>query len=163
METAAAALPDDVDALKAMVLALTEQAALLENQAARNERRAAERIAISDNRAEVAEARIKAADERIATLTAIVKMLERSRYGRRSERLGGLSDEQCAFVFEEIESGVGEAVADLEAVAPGRAKRAPRPRKGFAAHLERVEQIIEPDAPEGCEGLDRAPDRRGRV
>lgn len=29
----------------------------------------------------------------------------------------GLSDEQSAFVFEEIESGVGEAVADLEAVA----------------------------------------------
>ncbi|CCV11514.1 conserved hypothetical protein [Mesorhizobium sp. STM 4661] len=54
--------------------------------------------------------------------------------------------------FEESESGVGEAVADLEAVAPDRAKRAPRPRKGFSAHLERVEQIIEP---EGYEGLDR--------
>ncbi|RWO44921.1 MAG: hypothetical protein EOS13_29405 [Mesorhizobium sp.] len=35
METAAADLPDDVDALKAMVLALTEKAALLETQAAR--------------------------------------------------------------------------------------------------------------------------------
>jgi transposase len=155
METAGAELPDDVDALKAMVLALTERAVLLEDQAARNERRTAELVKASDIRAEVAEARIKAADERIATLTAIVKMLERSRYGRRSERLGGLSDEQCAFVFEEIESGVGEAVADLEAVAPDRAKRAPRPRKGFAAHLERVEQVIEPEVPEGCEGLDR--------
>ena len=152
METAAAELPDDVDALKAMVLALTEKAELLENQAAQNEHLAAERIAISDSRAEVAEARIKAADERIATLTAIVKMLERSRYGRRSERL---NDEQCAFVFEEIESGVGEAVADLETVAPDRAKRAPRPRKGFAAHLERMEQVIEPEVPEDCEGLDR--------
>lgn len=152
METAVAELPDDVDALKAMVLALTEKTALLENQAAQDERLAAERVAISDSRAEVAEARIKAADERIATLTALVKMLERSRYGRRSERL---NDEQCAFVFEEIESGVGEAIADLEAVAPGRAKRAPRPRKGFAAHLERVEQIIEPEVPEDCEGLDR--------
>ncbi len=131
METAAAALPDDVDALKAMVLALTEKAELLENQAAQNERLAAERVAISESRAQAAEARIKAADERIATLTVIVKMLERSRYCRCSERLGvgGLSDEQCAFVFEEIESGVGEAVADLEAVAPARAKRAPRPRK----------------------------------
>lgn len=157
MDTTAAELPDDVDALKAMVLALTDQAVLLENQTARNERRASERIKAADTRAEVAEARIKAADERIATLTAIVKMLERSRYGRRSERLGigGLSDEQCAFVFEEIESGVGEAVADLEAVAPDRAKRAPRPRKGFAAHLERVEQVIEPEVPAGWEGLDR--------
>ncbi|ESX81723.1 hypothetical protein X756_31375 [Mesorhizobium sp. LSHC412B00] len=51
-ETAAADLPDDVDALKAMVLALTEKAALLDNQAARNERHTAERIAISDSRAE---------------------------------------------------------------------------------------------------------------
>lgn len=152
METAAAELPDNVDALKAMVLALTEKAVLVENQAAHNERLAAERIAISDSRAEVSEARIKAADERIATLMAIVKMLERSRYGRRSERL---SDEQYAFALEEIEIGVGEAVADLEAVAPDRAKRAPRPRKGFAAHLERVEQVIEPEVPEGYEGLDR--------
>lgn len=155
MAMAAEELPDDVHALKAIVLALAEKTTLLEDQAARNVRLAAERIKASDIRAEVAEARIKAADERIATLTAIVKMLERSRYGRRSERLGGLSDEQCAFVFEEIESGVGEAVADLEAVVPDRAKRAPRPRKGFAAHLERVEQIIEPEVPEDCEGLDR--------
>lgn len=131
MAMAAEELPDDVHALKAIVLALAEKTTLLEDQAARNVRLAAERIKASDIRAEVAEARIKAADERIATLTAIVKMLERSRYCRCSERLGvgGLSDEQCAFVFEEIESGVGEAVADLEAVAPARAKRAPRPRK----------------------------------
>jgi len=155
MAMVAEELPDDVDALKAIVLALAEKTTLLEDQAARNVRLAAERIKASDIRTEVAEARIKAADERIATLTAIVKMLERSRYGRRSERLGGLSDEQCAFVFEEIESGVGEAVADLEAVVPDRAKRAPRPRKGFAAHLERVEQVIEPEVPEDCEGLDR--------
>ncbi|CAH2409277.1 transposase [Mesorhizobium escarrei] len=157
MAMAAEELPDDVDALKAIVVALAEKAALLEDQAARNMRLTAERIEAADTRVEVIEARIKAADERIATLTAIVKMLERSRYGRRSERLGipGLTDEQCAFVFEEIESGVGEAVADLEAVAPDRAKRAPRPRKGFAAHLERVEQIIEPEVPEGYEGLDR--------
>lgn len=157
MAMAAEELPDDVDGLKAIVVALAEKAALLEDQAARNMRLTAERIEAADTRVEVIEARIKAADERIATLTAIVKMLERSRYGRRSERLGipGLTDEQCAFVFEEIESGVGEAVADLEAVAPDRAKRAPRPRKGFAAHLERVEQIIEPEVPEGYEGLDR--------
>jgi len=28
----------------------------------------------------------------------------------------------------------------------------PRPRKGFAAHLERVEVIIEPELPAGHEG-----------
>lgn len=46
---------------------------------------------------------------------------------------------------------------------PDRAKRAPRPRKGFAAHLERVEQIIEPEVPEDCEGLDRLLIGRGCV
>jgi len=29
------------------------------------------------------------------------------------------------------------------------------PRKGFAPHLERVEQIIEPEVPAGCEGLEQ--------
>jgi hypothetical protein len=54
----------------------------------------------------------KTADERIATLTAIVRMLERSRYGTRSERLRGetLSEEQHAFVFDEIETGREHAV-----------------------------------------------------
>lgn len=85
MAMAAEELPDDIDALKAIVLALAEKTTLLEDQAARNVCLAAERIKASDIRAEEAEARIKAADERIATLTAIVKMLERSRYGRRSE------------------------------------------------------------------------------
>ncbi|CCV11513.1 hypothetical protein MESS4_330062 [Mesorhizobium sp. STM 4661] len=100
MAMAAEELPDDVDALKVIVVALAEKAALLEDQAARNMRLTAERIEAADTRVEVAEARTKAADERIATLTAIVKMLERLRYGRRSERLGipGLTDEQCAFV-----------------------------------------------------------------
>ena len=33
--------------------------------------------------------------------------------------------------------------------------RAPRPRKGLAAHLVRVEVVIAPDDPAGCEGLER--------
>ena len=75
---AAAELPDDVDALKAMIVAMAEQRALLEAQT--------RHLQAANN----------TADERIATLTAIIKMLERSRYtGTRSERLRGatLSDE----------------------------------------------------------------------
>ena len=30
-----------------------------------------------------------------------------------------------------------------------------RPRKGFAAHLDRTEIVIEPETPECCEGLER--------
>jgi transposase len=139
MTKAVAELPDDVDALKAMIVAMADQRALLE---ARN------------SHLEVVN---KTADERIATLTAIVRMLERSRYGTRSERLGGatLSDEQHAFVFDEIETAMAAIEAELESTVQDKPKRAPRPRKGLAAHLERVEIVIEPDIPAGCEGLEK--------
>jgi transposase len=137
MTTAVAELPDDVDALKAMIVAMAEQKARLE---ARN------------NHLEEAN---KTADERITTLTAIVRMLERSRYGTRSERLRGatLSDEQHAFVFDEINTGMAAIEAERDSTVQEKPKRAPRPRKGFAAHLERVEVVIEPEIPAGCEGL----------
>jgi transposase len=138
MTKAVAELPDDVDALKAMIVAMADQRALLE---ARN------------SHLEVVN---KTADERIATLTAIVMMLERSRYGTRSERLRGatLSDEQHAFVFDEIKTGMAAVEAEQSGV-QDKPKRAQRPRKGLAAHLERVEIVIEPDIPAGCEGLEK--------
>ena len=84
-------------------------------------------------------------------------MLERSRYGTRSERLRGdaLGDEQHAFVFDEIKTGMAAIEAELESAAEEKPKREPRPRKGFAAHLERVEIIIEPEIPAGCEELEK--------
>jgi transposase len=139
MTKAVAELPDDVDALKAMIVAMADQRALLE---ARN------------SHLEVA---TKTADERIAALTAIVRMLERSRYGTRSERLRGetLSEEQHAFVFDEIETGMAAIEAELDSAVQDKPKRAPRSRKGFAADLERVEIVIEPEIPAGCEGLEK--------
>ncbi|WP_352991443.1 IS66 family transposase [Mesorhizobium sp. M1233] len=134
------ALPDDVDALKAMVVAMAEKAALLEER---------------NLHLELVN---KSAEERIARLTAVVKMLERSRFGSRSERLraGALSEEQYALVFDEIETGVAAIQAQMEKSAGGsKAKRAPRPRKGFAAHLERIEVVIEPETPAGCEALEK--------
>ena len=85
MTKAVAELPDDVDALKAMIVAMADQRALLE---ARN------------SHLEVA---TKTADERIATLTAIVRMLERSRYGTRygpspPRRAGRFCSDQTATV-----------------------------------------------------------------
>lgn len=123
-------LPEDVDALKAMVLAMAEKAAALETE-------------VADLKALNA-----SADERIERLTSILKALERSRFGRRSEKLGSTApdDEQRAFVFDEIEIGIGAVEAELEKRrGAGKIKRAARPRKGFADHLERVEIIIEPD------------------
>jgi transposase len=96
-------------------------------------------------------------DTRIAELTAIVKTFERMLYGTRSERLRGerLDDEQIDFVFDEIETGVAAIDAELETAAKDKPKRAPRPRKGFAPHLERIEQVIEPEVPPGCEDLEK--------
>ena len=131
MVLAAPDLPDDVAALKAMVLEV---------------------------RAEVAELKsINAtANERIARLNSIIKMLERGRFGTRSEKLkpGDLTDEQHAFVFEEVQTGLAEIAVPLEKKTKT-ASRAPRQRKGFAAHLERVEVVIEPEDPPGCEGLEK--------
>ncbi|MGY4412231.1 hypothetical protein ACVWW4_003967 [Bradyrhizobium sp. LB7.1] len=91
-------------------------------------------------------------------MAVIVKMLERTLYGTRSERLHSdtPSDEQIAFVFDEIATGVAAIEAELaKAGGQDKPKRAPRPRKELSAHLERVEIIVEPGAPPGCEGLEK--------
>lgn len=142
MKTLGLQLPDDVDALKALVCAMAEKAARVE--ALENENR--------DLKALNA-----AADERIARLTSILKALERNRFGKRSEKLGaGAAAEQQAFVFEEIETGIAEIKAGLDkAGGAGRQKRASRPRKTFASHLERVEVVIEPDVPPEHQGKEK--------
>lgn len=72
-------LPDDVDALKAMIIAMDAQRTQVETRNAELEQRNTH-----------LEAATKTADERIARLTATIKVLERSRFGRRSERLGAV-------------------------------------------------------------------------
>jgi len=141
-----AELPDDIDTFKAMVLDTVEQRATME---AENSRIASEIAALKLINT--------SSDARIAELTAIVKTFERMLYGTRSERLRGerLDDEQIDFVFDEIETGVAAIDAELETGAKDKPKRAPRPRKGFAPHLERIEQVIEPEVPPGCEDLEK--------
>lgn len=93
-----------------------------------------------------------AAEERISELTAILKAFDRARFGRRSEKLGAMSaddEAQQAFVFEEIEIGIAALQAQVGKGRSADEKRAPRPRKDFAPHLERIEVVIEPeDLPE---------------
>lgn len=128
-------LPDDVDALKAMVMAMAAKAA---------------RADVLEDEVADLKARNADADEQIAKLKLILKAFNRYRYGRRSEKQGKTIeadlDEQGAFVFEEIDTGI----AAIEALVskgrnPAAAKHAPRPRKGFPPHLERVHVVIEPD------------------
>lgn len=138
-------LTDDVDALKAMVLALVRE------QAAKEVRLKAAKAEIT--RLEAVE---KSANERIANLTSILKVLQRTQHGTRSERLRlGVNDEQVSFAFEEVETGLSAIQSELDHAAKDKPKRAPRPRKGFAAHLERIEEVVEPEIPAGCEGLEK--------
>jgi transposase len=147
MTTPVTELPTTLAEAHALIVALAEERAAIEAENSRIAAANTDLTAIS-----------KAADARIVELTAIVKMLERTLYGTRSERLRSdkLSTEQIAFVFEEIETGVSAVEAEL-AKAGGKdmPKRVPRPRKEFGAHLERVEIVIEPEVPAGCEGLEK--------
>lgn len=117
-----AELPDDVDSLKAMVLAIAAEAAEREDIAAEKARLATENANLTQLN--------QVADERIATLTAIVNILERARFGTRSERLrmDVLTEEQHAIVFHEIETGVAALEAELERAS----KDKPSARRGRA-------------------------------
>ncbi|MDE3801387.1 IS66 family transposase [Sinorhizobium meliloti] len=138
-------LPDDVDALKAMVLALAREQAAKEV-----------RLKVAEAEITRLEAVEKSANERIANLTLIMKVLQRTQNGKRSERLRlGVNDEQVSFAFEEVETGLSAIRSELDRAAKDKPKRTPRPRKGFAAHLERIEEVIEPEIPAGCEGLSK--------
>jgi transposase len=135
-------LPDDVDALKAMISAMAEE-------------RAANEARLVAAQAEITrlEAIEKSANERIANLTSILKVLQRTQHGTRSERLRlAVNDEQVSFAFEEIETGLSAIQSELDRASGDKPKRAPRPRKGFAAHLERIEEVVEPDIPAECAG-----------
>jgi transposase len=140
VEAMTPALPDDVDTLKAMLVSVTSQKVGLEAEAADLEADKALlkaeviRLATINERAEA----------RIAALHAIIKQLERARFGRSSEKLDA---DQQDFAFEEVETGLGAVAAELEAAKPiGERQRAARPRKAFPAHLERVEIVIEPES-----------------
>ncbi|EYR84206.1 transposase [Shinella sp. DD12] len=138
-------LPDDVDALKAMISAMAEE-------------RAANEARLVAAQAEITrlEAVEKSANERIANLTSILKVLQRTQHGTRSERLRlAVNDEQVSFAFEEIETGLSAIQSELDRASGDKPKRAPRPRKGFAAHLERIEEVIEPDIPADYAGLEK--------
>jgi len=125
MTIGAAVLPDDVETLKTMVLAARAETAALAAEAAK-----------------LQAAKVDA-EARIDRLHALLKTLERARYGRRAETL---DPDQHEFTFEEIQTGLGAIEAKLDTVAKAPQPRAPRPRKKLPAHLERVEVVIEPEA-----------------
>jgi transposase len=126
--------PEDVDALKAALLAERSEAARLE--------------------AELAVAKAKASDDQalIAHQRLQIEKLTRQLYGHRSERTGRLLD-QIELAFEEMESSASEdeiaaeqVVANATNVA-GFSRKRPA-RQPFPEHLPR-ERVVEP-GPAAC-------------
>lgn len=54
-----------------------------------------------------------------------------------------------------METGLAAIDSELGQVGKERPKREVRPRKGFAAHIERIEEVIEPEIPDDCQGLEK--------
>lgn len=155
MARAEADLPDDVDALKALLLSVRADVAAASAERdvamAQLEAVAAERDAVA---AEVAIARAQASDDQatIAHLKLQIAKLKREQYGQSSERSARLID-QLELQLEEIEASASEddllaemaAAKTTEVAAFTRRKPA---RKPFPAHLPR-ERILHP-TPTSC-------------
>lgn len=135
MATATSALPDDIDALKAMVSSM--------------------RVELT-----AAEARASAADALVAHLKQQIALLRRDKYGASAERSQRLAD-QLELRLEELEADAGEdeVVAEQATLATDRVASFERKallsevegrsaRKPFPAHLPR-ERIVVP-APCAC-------------
>jgi len=115
-------LPDDPAALKAMIAEMRRSNSSLE--------------------AEVAALKVAGADAqaRIERLHLLLKTIQRATYGRSSEKL---DDSQYAFAFEEVQTGLGAIEAGLDKLQATPARKSGG-RRPLPAHLERVEEIIEP-------------------
>ena len=152
MDTALDNLPDDPETLKAMLAELlSANINLQSSQAALEAKVTALHAANTDMQSvqtalEAQVAALHAANvdrqTRIERLQLLLRTIQRATYGKSSEKL---DDSQYAFAFEEVQTALGEIEAQLERLEP----KQPRPSSGrrpLPAHLERVEEIIEPEA-----------------
>jgi transposase len=121
MNTAAEALPDDVAALRAL---------LLEAWAERDAERAEK-------------ARLAGQNDRLRHL---IRQLQRMQFGKRSEKL---DPDQLNLGLEDLEQALAAEEADQEKADPAlRRSRAEKRRAGRSSlpdHLPRIEVVIEPD------------------
>ncbi|MGH6949459.1 MAG: IS66 family transposase zinc-finger binding domain-containing protein [Vitreimonas sp.] len=129
MTTTADALPDDIGALRALILA----------------ERAAHAVAMLD-RAQLVE-RNAILERLTAKLEHIVAELKRAQFGRRSERI---TDNQLALALDELETAVAKVNAEAEKADPERKVAATRKRRTSRDekldHLPHEEVVIEPES-----------------
>jgi transposase len=144
-------LPDDVDQLKALALDALARAKLSETDA---EALRSHTLSLT---AKVEDLTLTnaAAKAEIDRLTSIIMTLRRDRFGKRSEKLGADAAEQQSFVFEEIETGLAAIDARLAAKAAPKPRKTPKDKPRFPSHLERVEEILEPEVPKEFQGKER--------
>jgi hypothetical protein len=122
-------LPDDIGALKALVLHWTEQAA-------------AKDAALVEKDAELA--RVQDANAR---LWETLRQLRRAQFGRKSEKL---DPDQLNLAMEETEQAIAEA-SSTEETSNATLKASPRKTRSvnrgkLASHLPRKEIVIEPES-----------------
>ena len=136
-------LPDDVQTLKTMVLAIRSETEAVQTE---NSKLAAEHARL-DQEHTVLAAEVDRLTEQNERLDHIITVLRRAQFGRKSERI---STEQMALALEDVETSFGaeDAVAEKnneiarrEGVNNRRANRGHLP-----PHLPREEVVIEPEA-----------------
>ena len=136
-------LPDDVETLKAMVLAIRAETEVVQTE---NTKLAAEHARL-DQEHTVLAAEVDRLTEQNERLDHIIAVLRRAQFGRKSERI---STEQMALALEDVETSFGaeDAAAEKnneivrrEGVNNRRANRGHLP-----PHLPREEVVIEPEA-----------------
>jgi len=151
-------LPDDVDQLKALALDALARADLSETQVRANKTDAdalrSQTLSLKAKVEDLTQTNA-AANAEIDRLTSIIKTLRRDRFGKRSEKLGADEAEQQSFVFEEVETGLAAIATRLAAKADPKPRKTPRDKPRFPSHLERVEEILEPEVPPEFEGKER--------
>lgn len=121
-------LPEDIDALRALVL---EQSRMLAEVQVAKEAQLAELTLAKGE-----------ADAEIERLQAIIDAFMRHRFGPRSEQL---DPDQLQLGLEDVETALGQARAVRDAVS--QLAHGDKPRKtnrgSLPAHLERIEQIVD--------------------
>ena len=121
-------LPEDIDALRALVL---DQSRMLAEARASKDAQLAELVLAKGE-----------ADAEIERLQAIINAFMRHRFGTRSEQL---DPDQLQLGLEDVETALGQARAVRDAVS--QLDRRDKPRKtnrgSLPAHLERVEQVVD--------------------
>ncbi len=144
-------LPDDVDELKALALDALARVDRSETDAKTLRSQTSSLTAKVEDLTQTN----AAAKAEIDRLTSIIKTLHRDRFGKRSEKLGADAAEQQSFVFEEVETGLAAIETRLAAKVDSKPRKTPREKPRFPAHLERVEEILEPEIPEELQGKER--------